>query len=72
MTKDLENAIMLLYAKGMSNADIIEFIEQTYGINYSTSQVSVITNSLLEDIRIWQNRPVQDRYPVIWIDAIQY
>jgi transposase-like protein len=72
ITQELESAILLLYAKGMSNADVIDYIEKVYGVKYSTSQVSVITNSLLEDIRIWQSRPLQDQYAVIWIDAIHY
>ena len=72
MSQELEDTIILLYAKGMSNADIIDFIEQTYGVNYSTSQVSIITNQLLEDIKEWQHRPLDDQYAVIWIDAIHY
>ena len=72
MAQELEDAVMLLYAKGMSNADIIEFIHSTYGVSYSTSQVSIITNSLLEDIRQWQSRPLQDRYAILWIDATHY
>ena len=70
--QELEDCIQLLYAKGMSNSDIIDFIEHTYGVHYSTSQVSIITNQLLEDIRLWQNRPLEDVYPIIWIDAIHY
>lgn len=72
MSQELEDCIQLLYAKGMSNADIIDFIETTYGVEYSTSQVSLITNQLLEDIRQWQNRPLDDTYPMVWIDAIHY
>ncbi|MGB0881215.1 MAG: IS256 family transposase [Polaribacter sp.] len=72
ISQELEDCIQFLYAKGMSNADIIDFIEHTYGVNYSTSQVSIITNQLLEDIRQWQNRPLEDQYPVVWIDAIHY
>jgi len=72
MSQEIEDSIMLLYAKGMSNADIIDFIEQTYGVDYSTSQVSLITNQLLEDITEWQSRPLDDQYAVIWIDAIHY
>lgn len=37
--QELEDCIQLLYAKGMSNGDIIDFIEHTYGAHYSTSQV---------------------------------
>lgn len=70
--QDLEDCVLLLYAKGMSNADIIDFLEQTYGVRYSTSQVSIITNELLQDIRNWQIRPLEDQYAVIWIDAIHY
>jgi len=72
VSQELEDCIQLLYAKGMSNSDIIDFIEHTYGVHYSTSQVSIITNQLLEDIRLWQNRPLDDVYPMIWIDAIHY
>ena len=72
MSQELEDCIQLLYAKGMSNADIIDFVEQTYGVAYSTSQVSIITNQLLEDIRIWQSRPLDDQFAVVWIDAIHY
>ena len=72
VTEELETAIILLYGKGMSNSDIINFIELTYGVKYSTSQVSIITNSLMEDIREWQQRPLEDQYAVVWIDAIHY
>lgn len=72
MHQELEDAIMMLYAKGMSTSDIVDFIEQTYSVQYSTSQVSIITNQLFEDIKEWQIRPLEDQYAVVWIDAIHY
>ena len=72
MTEELESCVILLYAKGVSNADIVDFMDQTYGVKYSTSQISTITNQLLADIRLWQNRPLSDQYAVVWIDAIHY
>ena len=72
ISHELEDCIQLLYAKGMSNSDIIDFVEHSYGVTYSTSQVSLITNQLLEAIKLWQNRPLEDVYPIIWIDAIHY
>lgn len=72
MIEELEDCIILLYGKGMSNQDIVEFMEATYGVKYSTSQISTITNQLLADIKEWQNRPLEDQYAVIWIDAIHY
>ena len=72
MGEEIEQVILSLYAKGMSNADVIDFVESTYGVKYSTSQVSVITNSLIQDIREWQCRPLEDQYAVVWIDGIHY
>ncbi len=72
MAQQLEQAIILLYAKGMSNSDIIDFMFKTYGVQYSTSQVSIITNRLMEDIKEWQARPVESKFAVLWIDAIHY
>ncbi len=72
MAQELEDCVLLLYAKGMSNADIVDFVHSTYGVQYSTSQVSIITDSLLEDIREWQTRPLDDKYAILWIDAIHY
>lgn len=72
MTETIYDAVILLYAKGMSNSDIVDFIEQTYGVKYSTSQVSIITNTLMEDIEQWQIRPLQDQYAMVWIDGIHY
>ena len=56
----------------MSNEDIVHFMHHTYGVKYSSSQISIITDSLLEDITEWQQRPLEDQYAVIWIDAIHY
>jgi len=72
ITQELEDSIVLLYSKGVSNSDIIDFMDRTYGVKYSVSNISLITNKLLEDIRDWQNRPLESQYAVLWIDAIHY
>ena len=72
MVQEIEDMILLLYAKGMSTTDIVEFTEQTYGVKYSAMKVLLITNNLLEDIKEWQQRPLESIYAVIWIDAIHY
>lgn len=72
MSQKMEDVMMGLYAKGMSTTDIVDFIQTTYGVEYSSTQVSLITNKLLEDIKEWQSRPLQSIYPIIWIDAIHY
>src|SRR5690606_19059471 len=72
MSNELEQTILLLYAKGMSTEDITEFVEETYGVKYSKGGISLITDSLMKDISEWQSRPLEDQYAVIWIDAIHY
>ncbi len=72
VSQELQDCIILLYAKGMSNEDIVHFMEHTYGVKYSSSQISIITDSIIEDIVEWQQRPLEDQYAVIWIDAIHY
>lgn len=72
ISQDLEECIILLYAKGMSNEDIVDFMNRTYGVKYSSSQISIITDSLIDDIKEWQERPLDDQYAVLWIDAIHY
>lgn len=72
ISQDLEECIILLYAKGMSNEDIVDFMNKTYGVKYSSSQISIITDSLIDDIKEWQERPLDDQYAVLWIDAIHY
>ena len=56
MSQELEDCIQLLYAKGMSNADIIDFIESTYGIAYSTSQVVYHYQSIVRRYQVMANQ----------------
>ncbi|HEX5624972.1 MAG TPA: IS256 family transposase [Saprospiraceae bacterium] len=72
MSQQLEEVIMQLYAKGMSTHDISDHMNQMYGIQYTASAISTITNQLLEDISQWQNRPLESIYSIVWLDAIRY
>jgi putative transposase len=55
MVDGIENVIISLYAKGMSNSDIEEQIREIYGFEISTSTISRITDAITEDIVEWQN-----------------
>ena len=72
MSQQLEDVILQLYAKGMSTHDISDHMQQSYGIQYTASAISTITNQLLEDISQWQNRALETLYPIVWLDAIRY
>ena len=68
----IEDVVIGLYGRGMSVRDIEDQIKELYGITISDTEVSRITNKLLEQIHAWQNRPLESQYPVIWLDAIHF
>ena len=59
MVDGIENVIISLYAKGMSNSDIEEQIRGVYCFDVSTSTISRITDKVINDIVAWQNRPLE-------------
>ncbi len=68
----LENVIVSLYAKGMSNSDIEEQIREVYNFEVSTSSISRITDRIAADIVAWQNRPLEPVYLIVWMDGIVF
>jgi transposase-like protein len=72
LSQGIENLIISLYAKGMSNSDIEDELQEIYGFSVSTSTISLITDKINEDILVWQNRPLEPIYFVVWLDAIVF
>ena len=72
MVDGIENVIVSLYAKGMSNSDIEEQIREVYNFEVSTSTISRITEKVTEDIVAWQNRPLEPVYLIVWMDGIVF
>lgn len=72
MLEGVENVIVSLYSKGMSNSDIEEQIREVYGFEVSSSTISRITEKITDDILVWQNRPLESVYLVVWMDAIVF
>lgn len=72
MAEGVENVIISMYAKGMSNLDIEEQIRYLYDINVSTSTISRVTNAVTEDIVAWRNRPLNPMYLIVWMDGISF
>nr|WP_250239015.1 IS256 family transposase [Cardinium endosymbiont of Oedothorax gibbosus] len=58
-----------LYAKGMSLSDIQIQIQELYGAEVSESLISNITDSVIEDVKIWQNRPLESVYSIVFFDC---
>lgn len=72
MVDGIENVIVSLYAKGMSNSDIEEQIREVYNFDISTSTISRITEKVSGDIIAWQNRPLEPVYLIVWMDGIVF
>ena len=72
ITQGIENLVISLYAKGMSNSDIEDELREIYGFNLSTSTISLVTDKISADIIAWQNRPLESTYLVVWMDAIVF
>ena len=68
----IEDKIISMYAKGMTTTQISEMVEDIYGFEISEGMVSDITDKLLPRIEEWQNRPLSDVYPIVFIDAIHF
>lgn len=66
----LDERIISMYAKGMTNRDIAEDLGEIYGVEASADFITAVTDAVLADIAEWQNRPLDRCYPVVWIDAL--
>lgn len=66
----LEGAILALYAQGNSNEDIHRMLRKMYGVDYSTTAISRITERVWPQINEWQQRPLQSCYAILYLDGI--
>jgi len=63
--------IISMYSRGMSDREIQGHLEEIYNIDVSPDLISRVTNAVLDDVREWQNRPLDKSYPVIYLDALR-
>jgi len=68
----IDEKIIAMYAKGLSTRQISEQIEDIYGFEVSEGLVSDVTDRLLPQIEEWQQRPLAEMYPILFIDAVHY
>jgi putative transposase len=68
----IEDKIIFLYSQGTSTRDIEKTMQEMYGIEVDATRVSKITDKLLPLIREWQNRPLENVYAMVMLDAIHY
>lgn len=69
---NIEQKIIRLYARGMSNQDIYEEMQELYGIKVSPDMVTAITDKIIPEIREWQKRQLEEQYAIVFVDATYF
>jgi putative transposase len=72
MSSKIEHAIITMYSRGMTTRDIEATIKDIYGVEVSEGSISNITSTILEDIKEWQQRPLDPVYFIVWMDGIVF
>lgn len=66
----MEEKILTLYAKGMTTRDIESALVDLYGVTISHALIAQVTDAVLDEARVWQTRPLDAIYPIVWLDGI--
>lgn len=66
----MDDQILSLYAKGMTNREIVAFFKEMYDVDVSASLISKVTDAVIEQVTEWQNRTLDSLYPVVYLDCI--
>jgi transposase-like protein len=64
-----DEKILALYSRGLSTRDIERYLRELYGVNVGRDLISRVTDAVMDDARAWQQRPLADVYPIIFLDA---
>jgi transposase-like protein len=66
-----DEKVIALYARGLSTKDIQHYIREIYQVDVSSELISDITEEVLEEVAIWQNRPLETVYAIVYLDCIR-
>jgi len=65
-----DEKILALYSRGLSTRDIEAHLREIYGVSVGRDLISRVTDAVMDDARAWQQRPLDDVYPVVFLDAL--
>lgn len=65
-----DDKILSLYARGLSVREIQAHLQEIYGTEISSTLISSVTDAVMEDVKTWQNRPLDALYPIVYLDCI--
>lgn len=66
-----DDKVISMYARGMTVRDIQGHLEEIYGVEVSPTLISDVTDAVLEEVKEWQSRPLEEVYPIMYLDAIR-
>lgn len=66
-----DDRVISLYSRGLTTREIQGHLEEIYGVEVSPALISKVTDAVTEEVRIWQNRPLDAVYPIVYMDAIR-
>lgn len=66
----LDEKIIALYSRGMTVRDIQAQLQEMYGVDVSPGLISEVTDAVLDEVKAWQSRPLENMYPVLYLDAL--
>jgi putative transposase len=65
-----DDKIISMYARGMSTRDIMSHLQEIYGVDISPALVSQVTDAVVDEVKAWQMRPLDEVYPILYLDAL--
>ena len=68
---NIDDMILSLYSRGMTTRDIEAHLLEIYGVNASRELISNITDVVVDEIKVWQSRPLDEVYPILHVDGIR-
>jgi len=66
-----DDKIISLYSRGMTTREIQGHLEEIYGVDVSPTLISAVTDAVTDEVKVWQNRPLDPIYPIVYMDAIR-
>ena len=69
---NIEDQVLSMYAKGMTTRDISEHLASVYGVDASAEMISHMTDRILPIAKEWQNRPLERKYAIVFMDAVHF
>lgn len=68
--KGFDDKVISLYGRGLTDREIQEHLQEMYGVEVSPGLISNVTDVVLDDVKAWRSRPLENVYPIVYMDAL--